>query len=123
MRSAIGQARGLGSAKEGVEHWKMQRLTGIANVILVIWFVVQAVSMSGATFAEWQEWFSSPYRVTFMVLLVISSFYHAKLGVQVVIEDYIHHEGQKVASLLALNLVVIGLATACLISILMIALA
>jgi succinate dehydrogenase / fumarate reductase membrane anchor subunit len=122
MRSAIGQVRGLGSAREGVQHWKMQRLTAIANVILIIWFIVQAASMSGASFAEWQAWFASPYHATFMVLLVVSSFYHAKLGVQVVIEDYIHHEGQKVAALLALNLATIGLASACLISILMTAL-
>lgn len=122
MRSAIGRARGLGSAKEGVEHWKMQRLTAVANVILVLWFIIQATSMAGSTYTDWQNWFASPYHATFMALLIISSFYHAKLGIQVVIEDYVHSEGLKIASLLALNLVAIGLAVACLVATIMISL-
>lgn len=121
MRTAIGQVRGLGSAKEGVGHWKAQRLTAIANVILVLWFIVQAVGMSGAGYAEWSAWFQSPYHAGMMSLLVISCFYHAKLGVQVVIEDYVHSEGLKVASLVALTLACIGLGGICLVSILMLA--
>ena len=121
MRTAIGQVRGLGSAKEGAGHWKMQRLTAIANIILAIWFVTHAVDMSGADYAGWLAWFQDPYHATGMVLLVLSMFYHAKLGVQVVIEDYVHHEGLKVASLTALTLACVGLGAGCAVSILMLA--
>lgn len=121
MRTAIGQVRGLGAAKEGVGHWKMQRLTAIANVILAVWFVAHAVGMSGAGYDEWRLWFQDPYRATGMILLVASMFYHAKLGVQVVIEDYVHHEGTKIGSLLAVTLICIGCATASAVSILMLA--
>lgn len=121
MRTAIGQVRGLGAAKEGVGHWKMQRLTAIANIVLAIWFVVHAVGMSGAGYAEWRTWFQDPYHATVMILLVASMFYHAKLGVQVVIEDYVHSEGVKIAALTLLTLVCIAFATACSVSIVMLA--
>lgn len=121
MRTAIGQVKGLGAAKEGVGHWKAQRLTAIANVILAIWFVVQAVGMSGAGYAEWRTWFTDPYHATAMILLVLSMFYHAKLGVQVVLEDYVHHEGLKIASLSLLTLVCIALGVGSAVSILMLA--
>lgn len=121
MRTAIGQVRGLGAAKEGVGHWKMQRLTAIANVLLAIWFVVHAVGMSGAGYAEWRAWFADPYHATVMILLVASMFYHAKLGVQVVIEDYVHHEGLKIASLTLLTLACIGFGVGSAVSILMLA--
>ncbi|MCB1972470.1 MAG: succinate dehydrogenase, hydrophobic membrane anchor protein [Geminicoccaceae bacterium] len=121
MRSAIGQVRGLGSAGEGVGHWKNQRLTGVANVILIVWFVFQAVGMTNATRLDWLEWFASPIHATGMVLLVMSGFWHAALGVQVVIEDYIHCEALKVASLTALALVSFALAAAGVVSILMLA--
>jgi len=121
MRTAIGQVRSLGSTREGAGHFKAQRLTGIANLLLVLWFVAQAVGMSGATHAEWAEWFGSTYHATLMILLVVSSFYHARLGVQVVIEDYVHSEPLKLSSLAALTLVTILLATACIVSILKLA--
>lgn len=121
MRTAIGQVRGLGAAKEGVGHWKMQRLTAIANVILAVWFVFHAVAMSGAGYAEWRVWFQDPYHATVMILLVASMFYHTKLGVQVVIEDYVHTEGVKIVALTGLTLACIALATACSVSILMLA--
>ena len=121
MRTAIGQVRGLGSAREGVEHWKLQRLTAIANVILAFWFVIQAVSMTNAPRVEWLDWFSSPFNATAMVLLAVSGFWHAKLGVQVVIEDYLHSEALKVAAMTALTLVSFALATASVVSILMLA--
>lgn len=117
FRSPIARVRGLGSAKEGVGHWKLQRLTAISNLLLVLWFVVQAISMTGADYAAWQVWFASPVHATLMALLVVSAFLHAKLGLQVAIEDYVHAPAAKIAALAALNLVSFGLAAACVVSI------
>ena len=118
LRTPIAQTRGLGSAKEGVGHWKMQRLTAVANIILVIWFLISAVSLAGATYEETRAWLASPVTASLMVMLIISAFYHAKLGVQVVIEDYVHHEGIKLASLLAVTLLCVALGVACVVAVL-----
>ena len=104
MRTAIGSVRGLGSAREGVGHWKMQRLTAIGGVLLAIWFVISALSLAGAGYAEVRAWLARPVNTTLMLLLVVSMWWHAKLGVQVVIEDYVHNEGAKVASMVVLVL-------------------
>ncbi len=118
LKTPIGQVRGLGSAKDGVGHWKMQRLTAVANVVLVIWFLVSCVSIAGAGYQETRDWLSSPITATLMILLVSSAFYHAKLGVQVVIEDYVHHEGLKITALAAVTLACIALGVACVVAIL-----
>ncbi|MGI9435867.1 MAG: succinate dehydrogenase, hydrophobic membrane anchor protein [Geminicoccaceae bacterium] len=87
----MSRIRGLGSAGEGVGHWKMQRLTAIANVLLVLWFLASAISLAGAGYEETKAWLASPLCASLMTMLVISAFYHMKLGIQVVIEDYVHH--------------------------------
>jgi len=121
MQPAIGRVRARGSARSGVGHWKAQRLTAIANLLLVLWFVFSAVAMAGSGHAEWALWFHSPVNAALMILLVLSTFYHARLGLQVVIEDYVHAEGVKVASLVAITFVVAVLATICIVSILTLA--
>ncbi|MGI9491114.1 MAG: succinate dehydrogenase, hydrophobic membrane anchor protein [Geminicoccaceae bacterium] len=118
LRTPIAQTRGLGSAKEGVGHWKMQRLTALANIALVIWFLISAVSLAGATYEETRAWLASPMPTSLMLMLVISAFYHAKLGVQVVIEDYVHHEGIKLAALTAVTLLCIAFGIACAVAVL-----
>jgi succinate dehydrogenase membrane anchor subunit len=118
LRTPIAQIRGLGSAREGVGHWKMQRLTAVANLLLVLWFLITAVSLAGAGYDETRAWLASPMSASFMLLLIASVFYHAKLGVQVVIEDYVHHEGIKLASLLAVTLLCIGLGVTCAVAVL-----
>jgi succinate dehydrogenase / fumarate reductase, membrane anchor subunit len=122
LATPIARVRGLGSAKEGVEHFKVLRLTSVANVFLALWFVWSMIGLSGAGYAEIVVWLGSTVNASLMILLVVSSFVHAKLGTQVIIEDYVHHTGIKVASLTALTLATYALATACVVAILKVAL-
>ena len=100
MRSVLGRVRGLGSAKEGVQHWWAQRLTAVALVPLCLWFVASVVAMIGAPYPAFVAWVRNPVDAVLLVLLILATFHHAQLGLQVVIEDYIHHEPTKLASLL-----------------------
>lgn len=122
FRTPLARARGLGSAKEGVAHWKLQRITSVSELILEIWFVVQLVRMFGSSYDEWVAWFTSPINASLMAVWMVSVFYHTKLGLQVVVEDYVHGRAMKIALLLALNLVAFGLAGASLVSIITISL-
>ncbi len=115
---AIRHVKLFGTAKSGVEHWKIQRLTSIGLIPLGLWLVISSIGLSGTGYAEARAWLGGVFNATMMMLLVIAGFWHAKLGVQVIIEDYVHHEGAKVVSLVALNLLAVALAVACLISIL-----
>jgi succinate dehydrogenase / fumarate reductase, membrane anchor subunit len=118
VRSPLARARGLGPARAGVGHWSHQRLTAIANLLLVAWFLLSALALAGAGYAEVRAWLAAPLSASLMILLVISTFYHARLGVQVVIEDYVHHEGIRLAALVALTLVICALAVACIVAVL-----
>jgi succinate dehydrogenase / fumarate reductase membrane anchor subunit len=100
LRSTLGRVRGLGSAKEGVNHWWAQRTTAVALVPLALWFVAGVIALIGADYATAARWFKSPVNATLMVLLIVATFYHAALGLQVVLEDYVHHEGRKIASIM-----------------------
>ncbi len=102
MRTPIGRVRGLGSAKEGVEHWWLQRLTAIALVPLVIWYVISLIAHAGAERGDVQEWLANPFSAIASVLLIVATMWHAQLGLQVVIEDYVHSEWKKI-TLLVLN--------------------
>lgn len=121
MRTPLGRVRGLGSAKEGVHHWWMQRLTAVALVPLTLWFVVSVAGLAGMSHAEAVEWIGSPSVAITLVLLIVATFYHAQLGVQVVIEDYVHNEPVKLASLVALKFTAIILAVAATFAVLKIA--
>jgi len=118
LRTPLSLTKGLGSAKDGTGHWTMQRLTGIANIVLITWFLISAMSLAGADYQETRAWLASPIAASLMLLLITSAFYHAKLGLQVVIEDYVHHEGTKIAALAALTLVIIGLGVICAVAVL-----
>ena len=86
----MARARGLGSAKEGVQHWWAQRLTALALIPLGIWFVASVVGLAGADHAAITQWLGAPFTLVALSLTLIAAFYHAVLGLQVVIEDYIH---------------------------------
>ena len=100
LRTPLAKVRGLGSAKEGVHHWWAQRLTAIALVPLSLWFVYSLVCISAADYVAVTEWLSAPLNAVLMLLFVFALYYHAVLGVQVVIEDYIESEWQKIACLI-----------------------
>jgi succinate dehydrogenase / fumarate reductase, membrane anchor subunit len=90
LRAPLQRVRGLGSAKEGVHHWWVQRLTAIALVPLTLWFVFAVLSLNGADYDVVRAWLAKPLPALATVALVLALFYHVQLGLQVVIEDYIH---------------------------------
>ena len=103
LRTPLSQVRGLGSAKEGVSHWWWQRLTAVALVPLTLWFVISVIAHMGADYEAMRAWVGSPSVAVTMVLLIAATFYHLKLGAQVVIEDYVHHGATKLVALVLLN--------------------
>jgi succinate dehydrogenase / fumarate reductase membrane anchor subunit len=107
MRSPLGRAIGLGSAKEGVEHWWAQRVTAIALVPLTVWFVVEVVGLAGADRALFVDWVRHPLPALLLVLLLIATFYHGALGLQVVIEDYVGNETLRFGLLIVMRLAAI----------------
>ncbi|MHA7818527.1 MAG: succinate dehydrogenase, hydrophobic membrane anchor protein [Erythrobacter sp.] len=106
--TSIGKVRGLGSAHHGAHHWLAARTTAIGNLILMVWFITSLVLLGDYSYASVVKWLSQPIAAVPMILLIISVFYHARLGLQVVTEDYIHEPGSKFAVLSALNLAAIG---------------
>ncbi|MGZ9033996.1 MAG: succinate dehydrogenase, hydrophobic membrane anchor protein [Rhodospirillales bacterium] len=122
LRSSLGRVRGLGSAKEGVRHWWAQRVTAIALVPLSIWFVVAVISLMGADYTEYQAWIGQFGNALLMILTALVLFYHGYLGMQVVIEDYVHGEGARVITLLFFKFVLAALAVSCVLAVVLVAL-
>ena len=102
LRTPLARVIGLGAAKDGTGHWWMQRLTAIALVTLTVWLVASAISLAGAEHAQLKAWLANPLAALLLVLFLGASFYHLKLGLQVVIEDYVHAAPAKL-TLLILN--------------------
>ena len=118
IRSPLAKARGLGSAKEGVEHWIRQRITAVANLFLVLWLCFSFLSLPLMNYDTVTQWLSAPHNAILMILAVISVFSHAVLGSEVIIEDYVHNKGFKIFKLLAVKFIYFGLGVACIFSIL-----
>jgi succinate dehydrogenase / fumarate reductase membrane anchor subunit len=118
MRSNLGRARGLGAARSGSAVWWAERMTSVALAPLTVWFVVSVISLTGATQAAVAHWASWPVNTVLLLALVAFTFHHMQLGLRVVIEDYVHHEGRKIASILAVQAVTILLALTCILAIL-----
>lgn len=100
MRSQLGIVRGLGSAKSGVHHWWVQRLTAIALIPLSFWFIYVVLALKGRAQPDVAHWIASPLNTVLLITLVVLSFHHMQLGLQVVIEDYVHDEAARFALLL-----------------------
>jgi succinate dehydrogenase / fumarate reductase membrane anchor subunit len=118
MRTPLGRVRGLGSAKSGTGHFWHQRLTAIANVPLTAGFVIILVSLLGRGHATVVRTLGSPLVAIVMLLFVGSITYHMKLGMQVIIEDYIHDEKWKLAAIIANLFFAIAVAAVCVYSLL-----
>jgi succinate dehydrogenase / fumarate reductase membrane anchor subunit len=103
LRSPLRRVTGLGSAKNGAHHWYIQRVTAVALVVLGAWFVAALISLGGVSHANVVGWLASPLSSTLTVLLVVTAAYHALLGLQVVIEDYVSDHGTRMAVLLVVN--------------------
>lgn len=104
----LGRVRGLGSARSGTHHWTVQRLTALANVALFAWFIISLLTGDFGNFASVTRWLSSPTASVPLALLTVSVFWHLRLGLQVLIEDYVHDEGLKLASIVLLSFFAIG---------------
>ncbi len=100
LRTPLGHVRGLGSAKEGTHHWWAQRLTAIALIPLCVWLIYSLVSMTGMEHSVVIEWIDSPIVTVLLILFIFTLFYHAQLGIQIVIEDYIESEVLKISSII-----------------------
>ncbi len=121
LRSPLGRVRGLGSAKEGTGHFWAQRVTAIALIPLTFLFVVIIFAFIGADHARAVALMGNPLVAVTMLLFIGDGFYHMQLGMQVVIEDYIHHEALKTLSLLCVSLGTVTLGVASVFAILKLA--
>lgn len=121
FQTPIKKIRGHGAAKEGVHHWWLQRLTALANIPLVIFLVVSLVGNLGQDLATWRAWLAQPIAAVLVSLFIASSFYHMRLGLQVLIEDYVRGAA-KVALMVLLTFITVTAAAFGIFSVLSIAL-
>ncbi|MGA9855976.1 MAG: succinate dehydrogenase, hydrophobic membrane anchor protein [Gammaproteobacteria bacterium] len=112
FRTPLGRARGLGSARQGTGHWLAQRVTAIALIPLSLWFVISVMIYLRADYVTALIWLHSPLVSVLSVLLLATVFYHAYLGLQMVIEDYVHDEWLKVSALMLIKFTCVLLAAA-----------
>jgi len=115
------KAKGLGSAHEGVDHWMAQKITAIVNAPIILWFVFSMINNTGKSYAEFTAWVAYPLHTILLLVMVISVFYHTKLGVQVITEDYISNKGFRLFKLIGQKIFFLVLGVSCLYSILKIA--
>ena len=97
--TAIGQVRGLGSAHGGAHHWLQQRFTAIGNLVTVLFLAISLALLPGYDYATMREWASGVIPATALALMIVSVFWHARLGMQVLVEDYVHTPGNKFAAI------------------------
>lgn len=102
LETKLAKVRGLGSAKNGTEHWWAQRVTAVTLAFLGVWFVWSILGI-GHDFDALRAWLARPFNASLMVLFVISLVHHGQLGLQVVIEDYVHHEFMKLSLIFAVK--------------------
>lgn len=116
LRSPLGRARGLGAAHEGTGTWLAHTLTSIALVPLTLWFICGMIRMVGATRHDVQAWLGSPLVLALMLALLLMTFYHMRLGLQTVVEDYVHQPVIRLATLLTIKAATFFLGLACIVA-------
>lgn len=122
LRTPLGRVLGLGAAKEGVQHWWLQRLTSIALVPLAIWFLVSLLALPAFDQATVRIWLSQGWTALLLCLLVLVASWHSQLGVRVVIEDYVHAAGGRTLLLVLVTFLHVFIAAAGLFAVLRVAL-
>ena len=122
MRTPLARVKGLGAAGHGVEHWWIQRVTAAANIPLVIAFVIIVAGLAGSDYARAISIVSHPLVAILLILAVISVTNHMRLGMQVIIEDYVHEKAVKIVAVIANNFYAVIIAVACLYAILKVSL-
>jgi succinate dehydrogenase / fumarate reductase membrane anchor subunit len=118
MRTPLSRVKGLGASGHGAEHWWLHRVTAVSNIPLIISFVIIVASLSGAGYAEAVSIVSHPLVAILLILAVISVTNHMRMGAQIIIEDYVHDKGWKIAAVIANNFYAVIIAVACLYAIL-----
>jgi len=116
LKSPLGRVRGLGSAKDGTHHFWIQRLTALAIIPLTLWLIISIISLVGAGREDVVNWLANPLAALLLILFAVAVFWHMKLGLQTVIEDYIHSEGMKLAAIVLNNFICIFLGAAVVLS-------
>jgi succinate dehydrogenase / fumarate reductase, membrane anchor subunit len=119
----LARVRGLGSAREGAEHWWHERASSVATFLLFVWLIVSLLRLPALDHRGITEWLRDPLAAVPMLLLIAATFWHLKMGLQVIIEDYVHDEGNKFLSLLLLNFAAVGAAAFAVFAVLKIAFA
>jgi succinate dehydrogenase / fumarate reductase membrane anchor subunit len=122
MRTPLARVKGLGASGHGVEHWWLHRLTAVSNVPLVIAFVIIVAALAGSTYQDAIAIISHPLVAIILILAVISVANHMRLGMQIVIEDYVHDKGLKIIAVMANNFYAVIIGVACLYAILKVSL-
>jgi succinate dehydrogenase / fumarate reductase membrane anchor subunit len=118
LRSPLGRARGMGSAHSGAAAWWGNKLSSIALVPLTLWFIWSILGLLGASREEVSDWLARPSQLVLMLVLILMTFYHMKLGLETVIEDYVHQPVPRLCSLLAIKAVCLLLGLACMVAVL-----
>jgi succinate dehydrogenase membrane anchor subunit len=122
LRSSLGRARGLGSAHAGYHHWWIERVEAVALVPLTIWFIYSLLHLVGASHQAVIDWLSSPLSMVLMLALIVATFHHFSLGVQSVLDDYVHQPAIKLWSVLAIKAACVVSALLCVVAVLKIGL-
>ncbi|MBL0404767.1 succinate dehydrogenase, hydrophobic membrane anchor protein [Microvirga aerilata] len=122
MRTPLARVKGLGASGHGVEHWWLHRMTAVSNIPLIIAFVIVVAALAGSSYQDAIAIISHPLVAIILILAVISVTNHMRLGMQIVIEDYVHAKELKIAAIIANNFYAVIIAVACLYAILKVSL-
>jgi succinate dehydrogenase / fumarate reductase membrane anchor subunit len=123
LRTPLGKVLGLGSAGEGTGHWWVQRVTAVALVPLTAWFAISLLTQSLQSYEAMRGWLGQPRVAVLTILLALTLAWHSKLGIEVIVEDYVHSKAAKTSLLLLSTLVHVAAAVAAVFAVLMLALA